>query len=628
MTSERRSIILPILLVFCGLLLSPLLLLCSPFVSFYVVARLLFNIGRATHFRPVASLCLTTIVLQEIGCVATCYVPMLLKVLWGYVACAEKDTLRCHIPYILTPSEAARRRKELPLPPSSSSSESSSSLPLPRPVTPPTPLPLQQVASCGRCLLDVAAVHDAKLRPVVVFLYGGAWGSGSRWYYSSFATQLRQAANACVVVPDYPTYPHGNILDMIECLEAVLQWVDKHIALYGGDRRDVTLVGHSAGGHLCALWALRRSLSIAFDRNPNVLPQSLLKRGSHTAPVSLLRMFGGVRNKDPFADNDNNLHKKSEQGRGVRAVRRPDEACVSFTAVEPPNAPRKQSPPSSFSSLNGAAGAATTTTITSTVVGSPKSPPPPSYSAANPPRDRIRVRQVLLFSSPLNLVTHFDWEAQRCVEEVSPMRGATAGFWEASSPTLVLRALRHELEGELRQRQEEVAATDDNEAANGDASGEIPLARQYAMVLDTLPILRLYHDHNDKTVSFHQSTEFRDELIALAMTIAACDTVKDGGRMKRSGGAAGGSESVQAAAAAAAGGRPEGETVFGLPSSVAAAEKAKEAMEEKCPPVSLFPFGHSEYVVEAMRRVTTSQQRRPSVWYEAITEALQQEQRN
>ncbi len=43
--------------------------------------------------------------------------------------------------------------------------------------------------------------------PVVVFVYGGAWGSGDRSIYCLLALQMAQELNASVICPDYSIFP-------------------------------------------------------------------------------------------------------------------------------------------------------------------------------------------------------------------------------------------------------------------------------------------------------------------------------------------------------------------------------------------------------------------------------------
>lgn len=42
---------------------------------------------------------------------------------------------------------------------------------------------------------------------LVVFIYGGAWGSGERSIYCLLARQMAEELSATVICPDYCTYP-------------------------------------------------------------------------------------------------------------------------------------------------------------------------------------------------------------------------------------------------------------------------------------------------------------------------------------------------------------------------------------------------------------------------------------
>lgn len=49
-------------------------------------------------------------------------------------------------------------------------------------------------------------------RPVVVFIYGGSWGSGDKSMYGLLASQLADSLSAVVVCPNYSTYPKVRIV--------------------------------------------------------------------------------------------------------------------------------------------------------------------------------------------------------------------------------------------------------------------------------------------------------------------------------------------------------------------------------------------------------------------------------
>ncbi len=126
------------------------------------------------------------------------------------------------------------------------------------------------------CLyLNVWAPTNAKKLPVMVWIHGGAFISGSggdKWY---FGNQL--AARGVVVVSmnyrlgalgffahpaldtDDPSFPtSGNY--GLEDQRAALEWVQRNIAAFGGDPTRVTLFGESAGGFsVCAQYLSSRT---------------------------------------------------------------------------------------------------------------------------------------------------------------------------------------------------------------------------------------------------------------------------------------------------------------------------------------------------------------------------------
>ena len=104
--------------------------------------------------------------------------------------------------------------------------------------------------------LDVflAAQPDA---PVLVFIHGGYWRALDKADHSFIAPAF--AANgACVVLPNYALCP-GTAQQPVTVPQITLQmvkalaWTWRNIAALGGDPARITVVGHSAGGHLAAM---------------------------------------------------------------------------------------------------------------------------------------------------------------------------------------------------------------------------------------------------------------------------------------------------------------------------------------------------------------------------------------
>jgi arylformamidase len=104
--------------------------------------------------------------------------------------------------------------------------------------------------------LDIfpAASKDA---PVVVFIHGGYWRSLDKSDHSLVAPAFR-VMGACVVVVNYALCPGTSdqpvtVPDIALQMTQALAWVWRHIGEHGGDHRNITVVGHSAGGHLAAM---------------------------------------------------------------------------------------------------------------------------------------------------------------------------------------------------------------------------------------------------------------------------------------------------------------------------------------------------------------------------------------
>lgn len=119
----------------------------------------------------------------------------------------------------------------------------------------------------GDALLDVAYGHGngetldifpaarqpgTAPAPVLVFIHGGYWRSLDKADHSFLAPPFVKQG-ACVVVPNYALCPAVTIPDITMQMVKALAWVYRHIATHGGDPSRITVVGHSAGGHLAAM---------------------------------------------------------------------------------------------------------------------------------------------------------------------------------------------------------------------------------------------------------------------------------------------------------------------------------------------------------------------------------------
>jgi arylformamidase len=88
--------------------------------------------------------------------------------------------------------------------------------------------------------------------PVLVFIHGGYWRSLDKADHS-FITPAFTSAGACVVIPNYDLCPAVTIPDIVLQMVRALAWVYRNVARFGGDPKRISVIGHSAGGHLAAM---------------------------------------------------------------------------------------------------------------------------------------------------------------------------------------------------------------------------------------------------------------------------------------------------------------------------------------------------------------------------------------
>lgn len=104
---------------------------------------------------------------------------------------------------------------------------------------------------------DRAPVQGPALRPVLVWVHGGGWNSGSPGEYAFIGRQFARVGYVVVLV-GYRLVPEGRYPHMLQDTAAALAWTRAHIARFGGDPARVQIMGQSAGAYNVVTVALER----------------------------------------------------------------------------------------------------------------------------------------------------------------------------------------------------------------------------------------------------------------------------------------------------------------------------------------------------------------------------------
>ena len=132
-----------------------------------------------------------------------------------------------------------------------------------------------------REMLDIYAA-DKPGGPVLVYIHGGYWRSGSKDDNCHFVPTFTRRG-ATVVLVEYDLCPKVTVTDIVRQTRAAVGWVCKNITRYGGEPSKVFISGHSAGGHLTAM-------ALANDWTKEGLPENCIKGATATSGVYDLDM--------------------------------------------------------------------------------------------------------------------------------------------------------------------------------------------------------------------------------------------------------------------------------------------------------------------------------------------------
>jgi len=129
--------------------------------------------------------------------------------------------------------------------------------------------------------LDLFGVNK-KNAPTLVYFHGGYWQRGDKSIYSFFAP-LFNSREINFIAVGYDLCPTVTITEISAQAREALKFIWKNSDLLGINRNLVTVMGHSAGGHITQMM-----MGTNWPAYSNDLPIDLIKAGVPISPLSLL----------------------------------------------------------------------------------------------------------------------------------------------------------------------------------------------------------------------------------------------------------------------------------------------------------------------------------------------------
>lgn len=103
--------------------------------------------------------------------------------------------------------------------------------------------------------LDIYSPANAHGDPLVIYVHGGEWSKGDKTEVS-FKPKFFNENGIIFVSINYRLSPAATHPAQVDDLASAVRWVKDHASDYGGDSRNIFVMGHSAGCHLVTLLGL------------------------------------------------------------------------------------------------------------------------------------------------------------------------------------------------------------------------------------------------------------------------------------------------------------------------------------------------------------------------------------
>lgn len=161
--------------------------------------------------------------------------------------------------------------------------------------------------------IDIYEPAHAQVLPIAVYVHGGGFVGGDKADYDNIPTYLSQhgivAVNANYRLAPKAAWPAAS-----EDIGAVVAFLAKNAAAYGGDSRRIVLIGHSAGANAVASYVLDASLHP--EEGPGVVAAVLI-----SLPASRATSIG--KRDNSYFGSDTSLYAKRAPASHVKESKLP-----------------------------------------------------------------------------------------------------------------------------------------------------------------------------------------------------------------------------------------------------------------------------------------------------------------
>ena len=119
-----------------------------------------------------------------------------------------------------------------------------------------------------RQVLDVVTSDVCNSSPVVLFFHGGSWRWGQKDYHREIGKQFAKRG-VLFATANYRLYPEVRFPAFPQDVAQAVAWVRENAVTFGGDGKNLFLMGHSAGAHSASLVALDPSYLAVWKGSPD-----------------------------------------------------------------------------------------------------------------------------------------------------------------------------------------------------------------------------------------------------------------------------------------------------------------------------------------------------------------------